>query len=63
MATQYCSNRRRLFIKLEELRMNKQSPVKVRPFPGADTQDMFDFIAPLLKQKPTRTHSKISDPF
>ena len=38
---------------LEERRMNKQYPVKVRPFPGADTQDMFDFIAPLLKRMPT----------
>ena len=37
---------------LEERRMNKQYPVKIRQFPGPDIQDMFHYISPLLQRMP-----------
>ena len=37
---------------LEENRLNKLK-VKVRAFPGASTEDMYDYLAPLLRKKPT----------
>ena len=38
---------------LQENRLNKNFNVKVRCFPGADIDDMFDFIIPLLKKTPS----------
>ena len=37
---------------LEEKKLRKYN-AKVRPFPGACVDDMFDYIIPLLKKKPT----------
>ena len=37
---------------LQENRLNRNFNVKVRCFPGADIDDMFDFITPLLKKAP-----------
>ena len=38
---------------LQENRLNRNFNVKVRCFPGADIDDMFDFITPLLKKAPS----------
>ena len=35
---------------LEERRTNKKYTVKIRPFPGANIQDMFHFISPLIQR-------------
>ena len=37
---------------LQKYRLNKKFNVKVTCFPGADIDDMFDFIIPLLKKVP-----------
>ena len=39
---------------LEENRLNKKLKVEVRAFPGAGTEDMYDYLAPLLRKKPTQ---------
>ena len=38
---------------IDEQRLNKKFNVKVRPFPGAYVDDMYDYLAPLLKKKPS----------
>ena len=38
---------------IEEKRLSRKFNVKVRPFPGADIRDMYDFLEPLLKKRPT----------
>lgn len=38
---------------IQEERLNKNLNVKVRPFPGAKVNDMYDYIAPLLRKMPT----------
>lgn len=38
---------------LTESRLNKKFKVKVRPFPGANVEDMYDYISPLLRKNPT----------
>ena len=38
---------------LEENRLNKKLKVKVRAFPGASIEDMYNYLAPLLRKKPT----------
>ena len=37
---------------IQEHRLRKNFIVKVRAFPGANTRDMYDYIAPLLKKEP-----------
>ena len=37
---------------IEERRLGKKFNAKVREFPGADIQDMYHFISPLLKRSP-----------
>ena len=38
---------------IEEKRLSRKFNVKVRAFPGADIRDMYDFLEPLLKKRPT----------
>ena len=38
---------------IDEQRLNKKFNVKLRPFPGAYVDDMYDYLAPLLKKKPS----------
>ena len=37
---------------IQEDILRKKFNVKVRPFPGADVNDMYDYIAPLLRKEP-----------
>ena len=37
---------------IQEHRLRKNFIVKVRAFPEANTRDMYDYIAPLLKKEP-----------
>ena len=36
----------------DETRMSRKSKVKVRPIPGAKTEDMFHYLVPLLEKMP-----------
>ena len=38
---------------LTESRLNKKFKVKMRAFPGANVEDMYDYISPLLRKNPT----------
>ena len=38
---------------IQENRIGKNHSVKVRPFPGSDIDDMYCYITPLLRKKPT----------
>ena len=37
---------------IDETRMSRKFKVKVRPFPGAKTEDMFHYLVPLLEKMP-----------
>jgi len=41
-----------ILLGVEENRLKKYK-AKVRPFPGATVDDMFDYLIPLLKKEPT----------
>ena len=38
---------------IEENRLKKNLSVKVRSFPGSNIDDMYDYLKPLLKKKPS----------
>ena len=39
---------------LQERRLGPRGNIKVRSFPGATTNDMLDYLQPLLRKKPDR---------
>ena len=38
---------------IEESRLKRKYPAKVRAYPGASIGDMYDYLTPLLKKEPT----------
>ena len=41
---------------IDETRMSRKFKVKVRPFPGAKTEDMFHYLEPLLEKMPDTSY-------
>ena len=39
---------------INEKTLNSRYPVKVRSFPGANTEDLQDYVKPLIKKSPKK---------
>ena len=46
---------------IDETRMSRKFKLKVRPFPGAKTEDMFHYLVPLLEKMPVIHHVGTND--